>query len=273
MNKHVRLVAGLCLLAGGLGMAAAQDQSSGSMPPPPKVLVINTELLKPGKVGSQHEKTEIAEVQAVANAKAAGRYVALDSLAGRTRTVFLHGFDSFADMEKDAQAGQQNASLATASAADAELQEAYRTSINTYREDLSLHAGGNIAHMRYFDVTIVRVKPGHRHDFEELSKMYMHAFANTPSANWAMYEAMYGEESGGRYLLIGVMKSLAELDQQMTMDKQVMSGMSSDDMKKMSDLAAATIESDESYLFAINPKMSYPPDSWVKADSSFWSQK
>jgi hypothetical protein len=43
--------------------------------------------------------------------------------------------------------------------------------------------------------------------------------------------------------------------------------------QKIRDLTASTTESTESHIFAINPKMSYVPDSWVKADPTFWSQK
>ena len=176
-------------------------------------------------------------------------------------------------MEKDAKASQQDATLAAAVTADAEMLDSYRTSIYTLRDDLSLHATRDVAQMHYFDVTILRVKPGHQHDFDALSKMYMDAYGTTPDANWATYQDMYGDESGDRYILISLMKSLGELDQQMTTDKKVMAGMSADQMKKMGDLAASTIESAESHLFVINPKMSYASDRWIKADPSFWGQK
>jgi hypothetical protein len=40
-------------------------------------------------------------------------------------------------------------------------------------------------------------------------------------------------------------------------------------MQKMMDLATSTIESSESILLAVNPKMSYPTDNWVNADPTF----
>ena len=47
----------------------------------------------------------------------------------------------------------------------------------------------------------------------------------------------------------------------------------SEQMQKMRDLGASTIESIESNLYAINPKMSYPTDNWAQADPDFWNQK
>ena len=41
-----------CLVVGGLGMAAAQEQSMG----PPKVLMVTREFVKPGKTGAMHDK-------------------------------------------------------------------------------------------------------------------------------------------------------------------------------------------------------------------------
>ena len=72
---------------------------------PPKVLVLYREYLKPGKQGASHEKTESAFVQAVTKAKWSQRYFDVDSLSGRPRSLFLFPYDSFADWEKDYQAG------------------------------------------------------------------------------------------------------------------------------------------------------------------------
>jgi hypothetical protein len=63
------------------------------------------------------------------------------------------------------------------------------------------------------------------------------------------------------------------VDQEMADEKQVHSGMSADQMKKMADLAASTVQSSEANLFKFNPKISYPPEGWVKADPSFWGAK
>ena len=63
MKKFTWLYMGLCLLFGSVGAADAQEMADG-VTPPPKVLVIQREMLKPGKSGSLHQKTESAFVQA-----------------------------------------------------------------------------------------------------------------------------------------------------------------------------------------------------------------
>ncbi len=93
----------LCLIA-GIGFTAAsitataQEQASGATPPP-KVLVIMREFLKPGKAGAAHQKTESAFVQAFTAAQWPEHYIAMNSLSGRPRTLFFLGYDSFADWQ------------------------------------------------------------------------------------------------------------------------------------------------------------------------------
>jgi hypothetical protein len=38
-------------------------------------------------------------------------------------------------------------------------------------------------------------------------------------------------------------------------------------------LESSCLESQQTNLFQISPKMSYPPESWVKAEPGFWKPK
>ena len=280
MRKLFGSLAGLCLVFTGLTFTApatayAQDQAA-STTPPPKVLQIIMESLKPGQGGNPHVKTESAFVKAMTDANWPTHYFGSDALTGRSRAVFFVGYDSFDAWQKDMDATMKNTSLAaaldSATVADGALLEAYETSIYTYREDLSLRGPIDIPHMRYMDITIFNVRPGHEKDFEDLAKMYMAAFQKIPHAHWATFEKMYGSQpSGSRFISVTPIKSLAEVDQEMIDGSGFEKSMSADELKKLRDLTASSIESTESHLFAFNPKMSYEP-TWANADP-FWSQK
>src|SRR5207302_4172754 len=101
------------LLSAGMGLAVSQETPKGTTPPP-KVLVIDREFMKPGKSGAVHEKSESAFVQAFARAKWPTHYFAANSLTGKNRTLFFIGYDSFEAWEKDNMAQQKNAKLAAA---------------------------------------------------------------------------------------------------------------------------------------------------------------
>jgi hypothetical protein len=282
MKKRFGLLAALCFLFAALtlvgsGIAAAQEQT-GAVTQPPKLLEIIVETLKPGQSGSPHMKTEAAFVQAFSDAKWPQHYLGMDALSGRQRAIFFVPYDSFDAWQKDTDAGAKNSSLSSAldsaSIADGALLESLETSAYVYREDLSLRAPADIPHMRYMEITLFNVKPGHAHDWEALVKMYQSVEQKMPNAHWATFEKMYGTQtSGSRFITVVPMKSLAEVDQGMVDDKGFAAAAGPEQLQKIRDLTASSIESIESNLVQFNPKMSYVQDSWIKADPDFWGRK
>jgi hypothetical protein len=244
---------------------------------PPKVLTIIREFVKPGKTGMVHEKTESAFVQAFERAKWPTHYLAVTSLSGKSRALFLVGYDSFAAWEKDNQATAKNAALSAAldraGMADGELLTGVDGGTFVYRPEQSLRAGSaHIAHMRYFEISVFRVKQGHDKDWEELVKMVTAAYEKIPGVRWATFEAVYGAP-GGTFLVFTPLKSLAEADEEMAQGKQFEAAMGEEGMKKLRELSAAAIESSEGNLFQFAPKMSYVSDEWIKMDPDFWKPK
>jgi len=274
MKKLTGLCAGLSLLVSGIGVMAAQDMPSGVMLPP-KVLVIEREYTKPGKGGAPHEKSEGAFVSALAAAKWPTHYLAATSMSGRPRALFMFGYPTFEAWEKDNLAYEKNPTLSAVldrdNVADGELLDEVQQSVYLYDPELSLHVGDAV-HSRYFDITHYKIKPGHRAEWEELVKLYQSAFEKIPNANWALYESYYGEDNGGIYLAISRMTSLAEDDASLNDNKKVEDALGTDGLKKVRELSASCIDSVQDNLFAFSPKMSYPADEWIKADS-FWKPK
>jgi hypothetical protein len=264
----LRLLLGLSLV----GAAAGQQQSG--VTGPPKVLVISREFLKPGHAGAMHEKTESAFVQAMARANWPSHYLAMDSLSGKLRSIFASSFDSLADWEKDNRATARNASLSSAldqaALADGNQLDSYDQSVLVYDEDLSLRAPVDIPHMRYMEIQVFRVKPGHMREFVESVKMVKDTFDKAvPEAHWATFRLLYGG-AVGTYAIFVPMKSLSEADDMLGEGKKFAAAAGEDGMKKLSDLVAASIESRETNLFSFNPRMSYVPPAWVNADPGYW---
>jgi hypothetical protein len=266
---------GATLLSAGLGLAVAQETPEGTTPPP-KVLLIDREFTKPGKSGAIHEKSESAFVQAFARAKWPTHYFAATSLTGKNRTLFFIGYDSFEAWEKDAMAQQMNSNLSAATdraaQADGDLLSETDAGLFTYQEEQSLRGPVDIAHMRAFEISLYRVRPGHRHEWNDLIKLVKDAYDKIPDMHWAMYEAMYGQEDV-TYLVIIPMKSAAEIDKNMVNDKQFVENMGEDGMKKLGELESSAVEFTQTNLFLFNAAMSYPRDEWIKADPGFWKPK
>jgi hypothetical protein len=278
LSKTIGVCAGLCFFIGGVcGLPAARAQATASgLTPPPKVLAIDIEWLKPGKGGSAHQKTESAFVQAAEKAKSTQHYTALEALSGPPRSLFVFGYDSFAAMERERQKEMSNASLSAdidqAYANDGELLSSMARNIFTLRDDLIPESGVAIATMRYMQITRVTIRPGHQGDWEEYLKLLWSTLQKTePDRHIALYQSAYGWENGGIWLLITPMKSLDEVDKA-DADAAKFRENLGDNMKRYRELAGAAIESSQRNIYAFDPEISYPPDTWVAADP-FWKHK
>ena len=276
MKSWVWLCAATLSLAAVVSVVA-QDQSSGTMSPP-KILTITREYVKPGKTGAMHDKTETAFVQAMAHSKVTTHYLGMNSITGKSRSLFFTGYDSFDAWEKDVTSQQKNAMLSAALdrayAADGELLDSLDTSAFMYNAEYSLNEQSEHATpaTRYFIVDVYHVKPGHHKEWDEAVKMVVEGYKKSqPEAHWACYESLYGAPEG-TYLFITALKSTNEVDRVLAHNKDFMAAMGEDGLKKLDELGAAIIESSEANLFALNPNMSYVPAEWLKADD-FWKPK
>jgi hypothetical protein len=276
MKKLTGVLLGVSLLVGGVAVSAAQEMAEGAHLPP-KVLVLYREYLKPGRAGMSHEKTESAFVQAVTKAKSATRYFGVDSLSGRPRSLFLFGYDSFDAWEKDNMANMKDAALSAAldraGVADGDLLSDMDSTVLTFNEEQSLRAKFDIAHARYFEISLFQVRPGHGKEWDEIVKLVLAAYEKIPDAHWATYEVAYGQFPNRTYVIFSPMKSASEIDQEFAQNKDFAAAMGEDGMKKLAELEAKAIESTQTNLFAFNPKISHPPDAWIKSDPDFWKPK
>lgn len=262
---------GVSLAVVGSLSAAAQD-----MPAPPKVLQIDREFLKPGKAGDIHDKSESHFVQAMERAKWPTHYLALNSLSGKSRALYLTGYDSFEAWEKDNKALEANAGLSAEidrdEVNDGELLNDFDQFVFYYDEDMSYRPNADIAHSRYMEISSYHLKPGHQKDWNEIVKMVIDATKKAgTSAHWATYEIAYG--GADEYVIFSADKSMSEIDTGYMEGKKFDEAMGEDGMKKFHELIQSTIESADSELFSFNPRQSYAPEDWIKADPGFWKPK
>jgi hypothetical protein len=276
MNQLSRWLLGLSLAVACSCTAAAQDKPQGSASIP-KVLQITREYTKPGKAGMVHDKAESAFVQAVSRAKWPTRYLGMTSLSGKQRALFLTWYESFEAWEKDNLATQKNtelsAGLERASVADGELLESVDQGVFVFHEEMSLRPMADISHMRYLEISVYHVRPGHGREWSEVVKMVKAAYEKgVPSSHWGMFEQRYGGD-GGTYLVLTSRRTLAEVDRGFAESKQFQAALGEDGMKKLNEIYGASVESSQHQLFAFNPSMSYVADEWIKADPDFWKPK
>lgn len=271
VKKTYGILLALSLCLGTATVAFAQETSMDKAPP--KVLNVVREVVKPGKGGAAHERTESAFVRAMTAAKATDHYFALDSLSGPSRTLFLSGYGSFAELEKIQREEQANSTLSDAldraAQADGDLLQSYETSTYLLNKEQSNPGTEGLVGARYFEIELFRIKPGHDADWDAIAKLVIPALAKAnPNEHWAMYDRVYG----GPFIAVVMrpLKSAAEIDQSFASDPKFAAALGEDGMKKLGELSAAAIESSETNLFLINPRISYVSAETMAADPTFW---
>lgn len=279
MKKQYGAFAGLCLLFTGIGFAGsglATAQDSKPDLTPPNVLVVESEMLKPGMAGMVHQKSESAFVQAMQKAKSPEHYFAATSMSGPSRALFFLPYDSFADWEKSNEAMMSDSSLAadfdSATQADGKLLESFTTIVFRYEPDISVSPNVDLAQMRYVEITVIDIKPGHEAEWKELAKLHNEVYGQVPNTHFAMWEEYFGNE-GGVYIATAPLKSLAEIDEHRVAAEKAWAGTSEDKKKKMGDLEASAFDSIHTNLYSMDPKMSYAPDRWKTASPDFWGKQ
>jgi hypothetical protein len=244
---------------------------------PPKVLLIQREWVKPGKTGEVHDKSESAFVQAFAKAKWPTNYLGMTSLSGKSRALFLTFYPSFDAWQKDVEAQAKDATLSAAidhaNAADGELLDSMDQGVFVYEDQLSLRPKYADPHRHALEISVYHVKPGHLEDWNQLVKLVRDGYEKAvPEAHWAVYRLLYGG-AGGTYIVLTGHQAATEIDASFDQGKQFISSLGELGLRRLGELERAAVESSDHELFVINPRMSYPPDDYVKADPDFWAPK
>jgi hypothetical protein len=259
-----------------LAPAALAQKDAGQSSGPSKYLYVSNVELKPEQSGA-YAKIESHEIEALRAAKAPSHYLGLWAITGSTHVVYLHGFDSFADMQKHHEETVAMTKLGETmkadSAEEAPLVAERHSSIYSFEKDLSLNATVDLSKMRFMRILLFHVRSGQDQEFRHVVKLFAKAYQSMPEARWAVFQKMYGVGSDNTYILITPMESLAEVDGMVTGDKKFADSVGEDQLHMLMKEADASVESSEGDLFAFGPEISYAPDSWVTSSPDFWGKK
>lgn len=281
MNLRICSAAPLCLVFAGLALtmapAALAQHEAGVVGGPSKYLYLSNVELKPNQDGA-YAKIQSEEVEALRAAHAPSHYVAMWPVTGGTNVLYSHGFDSFADLQKNHDATMAMTKLEdtmrTDNAEEAPLIAARHSSIYSYEKDLSLGKGLDLSKMRFMRILLFHVRSGHSQDFEHLVKLFAKAYQSSiPEARWATFQKMYGEGSGSTYIVVTPMESLSYVDAMNDNSKKFRDAVGEDQLETMRKGMAAAVESSQADLFAFGAKISYVPDSWLTSSPDFWGKK
>jgi hypothetical protein len=156
---------------------------------------------------------------------------------------------------------------------DGELRAGERGMVATYQNNLSyLPVPANLAKARFVTINTVRLRPGHNADFEEMRKLLNSAFEKSASQQRRVVYSVTSGAPSGTYLILSAMDSLKAMDPNPSA-MSMTDAFGAENLARYQKLQADIIMSAESTLFAVNPRMSYPPKEYGTADPDFWTAK
>jgi hypothetical protein len=267
----MRILARTAWLLAAASAAPLAAQMTGTQPPPP-VLVISRELVKPGKAAA-HNQWEAKWPAAFAKAKFATNYIGMNPASGVNEAWFLFGYASFDAMEKENARMDADAALSAEQgplyAGEADFVESTRGVIAAYVPSVSYKPNVDLSKMRYFEILTYAMKPGHAGDFIKAAGIvrdgYTKAGLDQP---WAIYRAVSGVPAGTFYVFLP-MKSLAALDKAPSNDEAMGRALGPEQMSALDKLVLDGVATSQSQIFAFNPKMSFVSKE-MKAADPFW---
>jgi hypothetical protein len=267
--RHITVISLVVLTA---GTASGQSLPTSQ---PNFVQIIREEV----KVGHEadHTKTEAGWPVAFEKAKMPTSSVGLVSLTGPSEAWFLVPYASQAawgdDLKRQSDDPVLAAELARLSRADAAHITSVRSMFGAARKDLSRGAFPDISKVRFYEITIFRVRPGHESQFTEAGKAYGAAAARVaPGASYRVYEIIAGMP-GPTYMIFSSVGGFGEFDRMTTEGEAVMKAATPQEQTTLQKFSAEALISAETQRFRLDPEMSYVSKEVRAQDPAFWMPK
>ena len=271
-NRSRHTLLALVVLAAGSAGAFAQALPTTQ----PKLLQIYREQVKTGHAAA-HVKTEAGWPAAFAKAQSPDYYLALSSMTGPQVVWFISPWDSYTTWGKSMSRDEANAALSTElsrlSAADAEHVESLPSIEAMARPDLSHGVYPDLNKQRFWEITVMRVRPGHDDQFAAAAKAYKAIAARSmPNARWRVYQVSAGV-AGPTYLLFSSVESFGQFDAMMAEGMGAEKSMTPAERDVFKKFETEALINAETNKYRLDPDMSYVSAETKAADPAFWSKK
>jgi len=242
----------------------------------PKLLTIVREEVKIGR-SAEHAKHEEGWPAAFAKAKSTDYYMGVTSMTGPNEAWFIIPSESHAalgeSMKQQDKDPVLSAELERLSLKDAEYISGARTIQAIAMPELTVGDFPDVNKVRFFEITIFRIKPGHSMQFEEGAKAYASARKRADSkAGYRVYQVIAGMPSP-TYVVVSSVENYGDFDQMLAADMATWKQATDDEKGVLQKAGSEAILSSESNRFRVDPHMSFVPKETREADPEFWAAK
>jgi hypothetical protein len=258
------------LLCAGAATLAAQALPTTQ----PKFLQIYRERLKPG-MSAAHEANESGWPQAYAQAGSPDYYLAMESITGSPEVWFVLPFESYTALDKsmarDAGNPGLSASLGRLSTADGQYLEDLSVIEAVAAPELSHGAYPDLSKMRFWNITIWRIRQGHGADFAAATAAYKKivARANASNVAWRTYRVSAGMPDG-TYIMFSSVPAFGQFDANTADGETVGKAMTAEDRALFQKFFSESVQFTLPNKFRLSSTMSYVSPEVRAADPKFW---
>ncbi|MFN2571862.1 MAG: hypothetical protein ABR537_09675 [Gemmatimonadales bacterium] len=270
MNSAIRCT----LLTFACGTSAVlSGQGQGLPTSQPAMVTIVREDVKVGRA-ADHARIEAGWPAAFGRANSPDYYLAMVSITGEPQAWYIIPGASNAalgeQMKRNDNDPAMAAELERLSRADAEVLEGTRTLLAMARTDLSMGAYPDLTKQRFWEISVVRVRPGHETDFDAAAKAYIAAAQRAaPSAQFRTYQIVAGMATP-TYIIFSSVANYAEFDQMFTDGMKTMQSATPAEQAALQKFSTDATVSWETNRFRLDPKQSYVSRETRASDPAFW---
>lgn len=267
------LGAALLTLACGATNLAAQAQSQALPTSQPSLITIIREEVKAGRA-ADHAKIEAGWPAAFGRKNSPDYYLAMTSMTGLPEAWFIipaanHAAYDQINRRYDNDAAM-TAELDRLSRADAEVLDGIRTIQAIARPDLGMGAYPDLSKQRFWEISIVRVRPGHESEFDAAAKAYgTAAQRSAPSAQFRVYQVIAGMPTP-TYIIFSSVANYGDFDAMLADGMKTMASANQTEMAALDKFSKEATFSWETNRFRLEPKLSYVSREVRASDASFW---
>jgi hypothetical protein len=250
-----------------------QDSHPATFEPIPLIVHINREYVRPGK-DAEYNEIEIGAAHTCAELKCPENYLTIESMTGPRQVWFLVGFNTYAAMNQASAAYEKNSELLLELARITQRKRTITSPPENitarYLVNVSRNADPNLAAARYLAITTVKVSPDHKDDFYEIQSFQKSAHIEAGVGHTHLiYQAVAGDVAN--YYIVTPLRDPYEPKEPTALDAQIYANFAGAERnEEIRKLAAVSIISSDTKIFAFAPPLSYLPEKWFAADPEFW---
>jgi hypothetical protein len=242
----------------------------------PKLLTIIREEVKTGR-NEEHSRHEAGWPAAFEKAKSPDYYIAITSLTGANEAWYFIPSESKAafgeSMKRQDKDPVLSAEMTRLSLADAQYINSSKTIQAIANPELSVGDFPDVNKIRFFEITVFRVHPGHEMQFEDAAKAYSAARKGADAkSGYRFYQVIAGMPMP-TYLVIASAEDYGEFDQKLAAGMATWKEATADEKNILQKAGTEAIISSEVNRFRVDPRQSYVPKETRESDPEFLDAK